>query len=48
MSDEEPHDGQESATIHWLLARARAERASAIDDMRGGKDMRYEGEKSGK
>jgi hypothetical protein len=22
MSDEEPHDGQESATMHWLLALA--------------------------
>ena len=22
MSDEEPHDGQESATMHWILALA--------------------------
>jgi len=28
MSDEEPHDGQESATMHCGSARARARRAS--------------------
>lgn len=49
MSDEEPHEGQESATIHWTLALASgASECGMSADCKGERMGERDKEQSGK